>query len=158
MPAVWRRDDAPPCGLSSDPEQPIEATVKRVEPVARRRFRGSPVQYFGVVLELGETDPATMKPGQRVEATLFLEEREAVVVVPRQAIFVDDGEAAVWIRNGSAFEERAVELGPQSPSFAVVESGLEPGDVVALERPSQTGGSSRGDDGPSSSPLDGVGG
>ncbi len=144
--------------LSSDPDAPIEATVKRVEPVARRRFRGSPVQYFGVVLELGETNPSSMKPGQRVEATLLLEERDDAVVVPRQAIFVEDGEAAVWLRNGSGYEERSVELGPQSPAFAVIESGLQPGDVIALERPNQTGGTSSGDDAASSSPLDGVGG
>ena len=144
--------------LSARPEAPIDATIKRVEPVARRRFRGSPVQYFGVVLELEQSDPALMKPGQRVEATLFLEEREGVVVVPRQAVFVGDGDSAVWVRSGSGFVERTVELGPQSAAFAVIESGLEPGEVIALERPNQPGASPRDHSGGNSSALDGVGG
>lgn len=143
--------------VEAHPDTVHDATIARVEPLAKPRFRGSPVQYFSVVLALESTDPETMKPGQRVRATLELDRRDDAIVIPRQALFdlaegdegsqaVTSGDAGenasrVWVREGDEFEPRRVALGPVSMGLAVVESGLEAGEVVALAEP----GSLRGD-------------
>lgn len=122
--------------IEAHPGTPVTATLRRVDSVARPRFRGSPVQYFGVTLELERTDPATMKPGQRVRASLLLETLEGVLVVPRQAIYQQDGESWVQVRGGGGsdgFAVRKVKVGPASLGLVVVEEGLAEGEVVALD-------------------------
>jgi len=96
------------------------------------------VQYFGVVVELEATDPGTMKPGQRVSATLFLEELDEALVVPRQAIHQEGDRTWVYRQSGSGFERRDVMTGPSSVGLVVISEGLEDGDVVALVEPSLT--------------------
>ncbi|MEM6793392.1 MAG: HlyD family efflux transporter periplasmic adaptor subunit [Acidobacteriota bacterium] len=129
-------------GLAADvvveahPERSYAARVERVEALAKPKRRGSPVQYFGVTLTFESTDTETMKPGGRLRATLSLAEREAALVVPRQAVARRGEEPGVWVRGpGGLFELRPVELGPVSPGLAVIEGGLERGDVVALAPP-----------------------
>lgn len=123
--------------IEAHPERWYEARIAAVEPVAKPRFRGSPVQYFGVELELDHTDPERMRPGQRVQASLLLEKQENVLVVPRQAVFTNDDGAHAWVRRGARWSRQEIILGPQSAALAVVEEGLAAGDVVALEDPSR---------------------
>lgn len=136
--------------LESRPGVEHAARIARVEALAKPRFRGSPVQYFGVVLALGETDPGIMKPGQRVRATLELDERPRALTVPRQAVFEREGKMVVYRQEaGGALEPVAVTLGPGSAGRVVIESGLAAGDVVALVDPNRKPE-------PSATPAEGV--
>ena len=121
--------------VSAHPDVEFAALIDRVDPVAKPKERGSPVQYFGVTLTLESSDPELMKPGQRVDATLVLEQLDDALVVPRQSVFVKDGRPHVWVREGGAFTERAVELGRQSTGRSVILAGLDEGEVIALEPP-----------------------
>ena len=127
-PAEVRLDAAP--GVS------YPALVKRVDSVAQRPVRGSPVQYFGVTLQIDGLEIGAAKPGQRLQALLELERLDGVLVVPRQALFDSDGLQWVYVDTGRSFERRDVELGSLSAGLAVVEDGLEEGDIVALDEPS----------------------
>jgi hypothetical protein len=121
--------------VEAHPETAHPAVVERVDSLAKPRLRGSPVQYFAAVLELAATEPATMKPGQRVRAVIAAEARPGALVVPRQAVFERDGERVVYRRRGRGFAAVPVEVGPASAALAVIESGLEAGDEVALADP-----------------------
>lgn len=114
-----------------------EAKVARVEPLAKTRGRGSPVRYFEATLALARTDPATMKPGQRVRAKIRLEEIDDVLAIPRGALFEKDGERVVYRREGGRFVPVPVTVGRQSISRVVVEGGLAAGDRIALRDPSE---------------------
>jgi len=117
------------------PERSFPARVSHVDAVAQPRYRGSPVQYFGVKLEIESADGLPMKPGHRVRATLRLEEFDEALVVPRQAVFSDGGEQRVYLRNGAGFAARRVETGAKSLGLMVVTAGLAEGDVIALRPP-----------------------
>lgn len=121
--------------LDSAPGRTFEGTVKRVDALARPRIRGVPVQYFGVVIEMDRTEPELMKPGARVSATITLEESEDAIAIPRQALIELDGRTVVYRASGGKFEPVEVELGSTSLGRAVVTSGLEPGDRIALTDP-----------------------
>ncbi len=121
--------------VEANPEVVYPAKVARMEAVAKPRFRGSPVQYFGVTLEFEATDTEVMKPGQRVVATLYLEELEEAIVVPRQAVSQQGDHFWVYKRNGRAFDATTVEVGAGSAALLVIESGLEEGHVIALAKP-----------------------
>ncbi len=112
--------------VEAQPETVYAAQIRRVDKVAKRRYRGSPVQYFGVVLSFprgtdgdfagepaagvtpkgGKRDVTpkqgrrTMKPGQRVRATLILDQVDSALVVPRQAVAHEAGETWVLVAAG----------------------------------------------------------
>ena len=122
--------------IEGQPGTEYEASVGRVDPLAKPREQQSPVKYFETTLTLSRTDPAIMKPGQRVRAVLRLEEVEGVIAVPRGALFEKDGKRVVYRREGGGFVPVEVTVGPNSISRVVVEKGLRAGDRVALRDPS----------------------
>lgn len=122
--------------LEARPEEELKAKVKSVAALAKPRAGRSPVQYFDVVLELDRTDPAIMKPGQRVVATLVLEKRKDAITIPRGAVEERDGKKIVYRRKTFGFEPVEVTVGPMAPGRVVIESGISDGDVVALRDPS----------------------
>jgi cobalt-zinc-cadmium efflux system membrane fusion protein len=99
--------------------------------------RGSPVQYFSLTLELERTDPALMKPGQRVRADLVMDGTDRALILPREAVFEKDGRKVAYRRSGSSFEPVEITLGPTALGRVVVEKGLEEGDTVALRDPTR---------------------
>lgn len=121
--------------VESDGARTHAGTIKSVEPLARPRTRGVPVQFFSAVVAIDKTDPAVMKPGARVRATLTLENRDKAIAIPRNALFERKGKRVVFRRDGSAFLPVEVTLGSASPGKVIVEKGLKAGDVIALADP-----------------------
>jgi HlyD family secretion protein len=123
--------------VEARPGRVFDGKVRLVEKLAQPRQQGSPVQYFGVVIAFDRTDREVMKPGQRVRATLILDQEDALVV-PRQAVVDKDGKNIVFRKTASGFEPTAVELGVATSGRVVVTKGLAAGDVIALRDPTQT--------------------
>lgn len=122
--------------IEAFPDRIFEAEVERVASLAKPRLRGSPVQYFSVILKLAETVGEIMRPGQRVRATLVLDELKAVPVIPRQALFERDGEPVVYRQTGDgSFEPVPVEIAAAGLGRVAVGQGLEANDVLALADP-----------------------
>jgi multidrug efflux pump subunit AcrA (membrane-fusion protein) len=124
--------------LESRPDVVFRARIKQVDALAKRKVRWVPVQYFGVTLELERTD-TDMKPGQRVNALILLDELDDVLVVPRDAVFDDDdGNKFVYLRQAGGFAPVDVELGTSALGRVVIESGVDEGDFIAMHDPSRT--------------------
>lgn len=121
--------------IEGQPGEEHPATVARVEPLAKTTGWQSPVRYFEAALALAATDPASMKPGQRVRALVRLEQADGVLAVPRGAVFDRDGRRVVYKRQGGSFVPAEVTIGRQSVSRVVIDKGLAAGDVVALRDP-----------------------
>lgn len=121
--------------VESRPDRVFRGKVEKVEPIAKPRFRGSPVQYFGVTLALDVTDPKIMKPGARVRATITLEKSDSAIAIPRQAIFEKDGKRIVFRKKDGEFEPVEIQLGTSTVGAISVTKGLAEGDVIALEEP-----------------------
>jgi multidrug efflux pump subunit AcrA (membrane-fusion protein) len=141
--------------IEGRPGVEYRATVARVQPVARPKERGSPVKYFETVLALERTDPEIMRPGQKVEASIVLEEAADVVAIPRGALFEKDGRRVVFKEDHGRFLPTEVTVGRNSVSRVVIEKGLAPGDRIALRDPTETASRLAGgrDAGPSSGPA-----
>ena len=126
--------------VESAPGVTYPARIKRVDTLAKPRIPGSPVQYFAVTLELDRTDPRVMKPGQRVQATLLLDQRKDALLVPRQAVFDREGRSVVYRKAARGFAPVEVKLGASTMGRIVVESGISRGDVLALRDPTRPAG------------------
>jgi RND family efflux transporter MFP subunit len=122
--------------LESNRSLVFSGKVTQVDKLARPRFRGVPVQYFGVTVTLDKTDPVVMKPGARVRAVLEIENRNNVFSIPRQALFEKEGKKLVYRRRGDRFESVPVEIATSSPGRVVVTKGLAKGDALAMRDPS----------------------
>lgn len=121
--------------IEGSTDGPRAATVSKVQPVAQPKERASPVKYFEATLSFEKTDPDRMRPGQKVEAVVRLEEAENVLAVPRGAVFERDGRTVVYRQDGGRFVPVEVVVGRNSLSRVVVEKGLSAGDRIALRDP-----------------------
>lgn len=118
--------------LDSVPDRQWQGKIARVDKVAKPRQRHVPVQYFGATVELGATETALMKPGQRVRARIEIERRADVLRVPLAALGERDGARVVRRRRGGAIETVEVEVLGVGAGIAAVGGGVEAGDVVLL--------------------------
>jgi RND family efflux transporter MFP subunit len=121
--------------IEARPDITYHGKIKLVDKLAKPRDPGVPVQYFAVVIELEKTDRDVMKPGQRVQATLVLDQADAIVV-PRQAVINKDSKNVVYRKTKTGtFEPIEVELGPGTSGRVVIAKGLAAGDEIALRDP-----------------------
>jgi len=138
--------------LEADPNVAHTATLKSIDPMAGRRNRRVPVQYFRTVLALEKTDTDRMKPGSRVHAEITIADLDSTITVPRQAVCNVEGKAVVYRWERGRFNAAEIELGPAAVGRVVVTAGLEDGDLIALRDPTDTETEKNGMDS-SSSPI-----
>ena len=124
------------CTLDAYPRDPIPCKVKDVTPVARSKGEGSLRRAFAVVLELGKTDAAQMRPGISVKVELQPHKLASALVVPRGAVAFVTGEPGAAgkpprVRMVTG-EVREVTLGPCDAQLCAVEAGLAAGDAVVV--------------------------
>jgi RND family efflux transporter MFP subunit len=124
--------------IEARPDITYHGKIKLVDKLAKPRDPGVPVQYFAVVLELDKTEREIMKPGQRVRATLILDQSDALVV-PRQAVVNKDGKNVVYRKTKTGtFDPVEVELGAGTSGRVVIAKGLSAGDEIALRDPTRS--------------------
>ena len=121
--------------IEAYPDRSHHATIEKIDPMAGRRHRRVPVQYFRTILALEETDTEVMKPGARVRAEITIADLDDAITVPRQAVCNVDGATVVYRWTRSGFEPIEVELGPAALGRVVIATGLESGDQIALRDP-----------------------
>lgn len=122
--------------VEAHPRPEHDASVQRVDTLAKPRHPEVPVHYVGVTLALSATDTTVMRIGQRVTAGIEVHETNALVV-PRQAVFERDGKSVVFRKqpSGGGFEAAEVELGVATAGRVVIASGVEAGDEIAVRDP-----------------------
>jgi hypothetical protein len=77
-----------------------------------------------------------LRPGLLADVQITVEKLPNVIHVPAQAVFQKDGQNIVYVqqRNGR-FQPRKVQLVKRSESMMVLQSGVAPGELVALSDP-----------------------
>jgi hypothetical protein len=111
--------------------------VKKVDPFPRPHHPEVPSQYFGAMLEI-EIGTEGVKPGQRLSATIVVDEVARALVVPRQAVVRDQRGTFVHRQRRGGFDLVPVKLGPGTVGRVVVSAGLEVGDRIALRDPGRS--------------------
>jgi multidrug efflux pump subunit AcrA (membrane-fusion protein) len=94
-------------------------------------------QYFirsiPVRLAIDGSDPRVI-PDLSASGDIVLHKTENATLVPLAAVEQADGKDYVYVKNGAAFEKRAVEVADRNNTHAAVLSGLNSGDEVRLIR------------------------
>ena len=116
------------------PDDVLKAKVVSVAAVAQSRERRDPRKYIEVKAEPLQQDPRFM-PGNKVRATLQLNQIANALTVPLQAIFNEQQQLYVYKLDGNGFIKQPVAIGAKSLSHAQITDGLVAGDRIALLKP-----------------------
>jgi len=93
------------------------------------------IKGFATRVTIKEIDPR-VRPGMTAIVAIPIASAENVLAVPLAAVFTERGERFVFTKNEEKFEKRTVSIGVSDYSFAEVQKGLQAGEVVSLEQPS----------------------
>ena len=124
--------------------QPVEVQVEsvpglrlrgEVERIAPQAIIKNGIKGFSARIAIKEIDPR-IRPGMTSILTIPVASVENALSVPLSAVFTEKGERFVYVKGSENFERRPVQIGISDYSFAEVQHGLQEGDTVALELPS----------------------
>ncbi|MCD8481969.1 MAG: efflux RND transporter periplasmic adaptor subunit [Verrucomicrobia bacterium] len=120
--------------LASLPHRPISGTVSFLSPVADadRKTRA-------LFVQLNENDQSGLTPGLTGEGYLVKSERPSTVLIPRRSLMFD----RVAIARDGVVEIRRVEPGFVSLNLAEIVSGIQPGEWVVVDNPTELQNGSR---------------
>ncbi len=135
------------------PGHVFQATVKTVGGMSVRQFWEANLGgQFDVSIQLASPGPR-LRPGLTAQVVILGDPKKGVLYVPRLALFLKDGKRVVYLKKGTTFEPREVEIQSEDESRAAIE-GLDAGTEVALIDPTA---SRRGDNSVAASPTVGGG-
>jgi hypothetical protein len=99
-----------------------------------------------------------LRPGLLADVEIIVEKIPSALHVPVQAVFEKEGKPIVYVRKGSQFEARPVQITKRSESTMVLAAGVKPDEVVALADPFAKKGSKKEGEkkGGSGNPMGGV--
>jgi len=92
-------------------------------------------KVFGVLVKLGETDPAYLRPGMTVDLEIILDSVREATMVPIRAIYKEGDHSVVYRATKTGFEAVPVTVGKRNDLMMEVQGKLKVGEKVALERP-----------------------
>jgi multidrug resistance efflux pump len=90
----------------------------------------SRVRTFTAIFSIQGTD-SRLLPDLSAGVDIEVERVPSVLVAPRDALILENGQAFVRVKNGLGFERVPVKVGPMSDTEVVIESGVSAGAVLA---------------------------
>jgi HlyD family secretion protein len=97
-------------------------------------FRASYVGEIPVRIKIENTDPRLI-PDLTGSAEIVLDSVRNTLLLPRAAVFEEADGQYVFVQGPEGWQRRKVDLGLTSFTTAAIKSGIQKGEVVALQRP-----------------------
>lgn len=113
--------------------------VQRVGSVFRRAAYDRPVKVLDLEIAFEEVDPARMRPGMAARLQIETERHPNAIAIPRTAVTVSVTQSFVHVRTERGAHLRGVEVSHFSGPFAFIKSGLEEGEEILVQPPSEEG-------------------
>ena len=122
--------------LDAFPSQIFPGQVEWVSRIAEQRSRRDPRRYLTCTVSL-QVPPEVMsrlKPGMRLDGEIQVEHREQAFVLPKSAVFKEENQFMVFLKEGEEFKENPIRIVDSDHGFYVIE-GVEAGHEVSLRNP-----------------------
>jgi HlyD family secretion protein len=97
-------------------------------------FRSGYVSSIPVRFKIQKTD-SRLIPDLTGSADVILGGETATLVLPRAAVFEEDGGSFVYVQTAEGWVKKQVEAGLRNYTQVAIHSGVQKGDMVALQRP-----------------------
>jgi len=85
--------------------------------------------------EASDNTEILLRPGLLADVEIIVEKVSNAVYVPNQGIFEKDGKPVVYVKLKDRFEPRQIRIAKRSEAVSIIESGIHPGEVIALQNP-----------------------
>jgi len=117
--------------LDAYPELHFPGRIERVNAVASPSSNSNRIRYFTVVTAVIGSDPKLL-PDLTAAVDVQLETQENVLLLPRNAVVFQEGQALVEVLDNGGSEVREIKTGSVNECEIIVESGIDEGTTVAL--------------------------
>ncbi|WP_010271116.1 efflux RND transporter periplasmic adaptor subunit [Paenibacillus senegalensis] len=109
----------------------IKGTVTSVSKFAKQGSGSSVSSQFEIIIALEPHEQ--LIAGLSLTGEIVTEVKDQALALPSLAIYREQGEAYVLVKQGEQIERRAVQLGMETSEHTEIVSGLEEGDIVVLQ-------------------------
>jgi HlyD family secretion protein len=120
--------------LDAYPDTTFQGHIDKIGNLARSKYYDGGPNVFDVSVELDQTD-ARFRPGMMTKVKIMIEVFQDQVFLPIEAVFDSPQGTVAYVKRGSSFEERLLQVGSRNDTHIIVRSGLESGEEVALASP-----------------------
>lgn len=121
--------------LDAYPDLSLPGTLVGIGAMSKTStFRAGFVGEIPILLKIDKTDLRVI-PDLTGSADVVLSSAANTVIIPRAALFEENGGAFVYVQGQQGWVKKQVQPGLSSFTDVAIESGLQKGDVVALQRP-----------------------
>ncbi|HUI58516.1 MAG TPA: HlyD family efflux transporter periplasmic adaptor subunit [Bryobacteraceae bacterium] len=121
--------------LDAYPDVDLPGTLDGIGAMSKTStFRAGYVGEIPVRLKIDKIDSRVI-PDLTGSADVVLASESNTVVVPRAAVFEENGSSFVFVQGPEGWIKKQVEPGLSSFTDVAIHSGLQKGDVIALQRP-----------------------
>jgi HlyD family secretion protein len=131
-------DQTTQISLDAYPGLTFTGRLKQVAPIGVPNNLSNRIRTFVALFALEGSDPRLM-PDLSAAIDVEIERTPSVLVVPRDAIFMENGVAKVHVVNDGKPQGRVVKLAQKSDMEAVIETGLKAGETLLLGNQSVSG-------------------
>jgi HlyD family secretion protein len=123
--------------LDAIADRQFTGKVERIGTIATSDFSaGWPIpRNFDLEISIDQSDPR-LKPGMTAQVTVIVDRVPNAITIPAQASFLRSGQTVAYVWNGSALQERGIQVERRSRDRVLISGGLKPDDLVALKDPS----------------------
>ena len=121
--------------LDAYPDIELPGTLVGIGAMAKAStFRARFVGEIPIRLKLEKTDPRVI-PDLTGSAEIILNVERNTMIAPLSSVFAEEGGSYVFVQGSEGWIKKKVELGLPSFTMVAIRSGLQKGDVIALQRP-----------------------
>jgi len=121
--------------MDAYPDIELPATLMGIGAMAKAStFRARYVGEIPVRIKIDKTDPRVI-PDLTGSAEIVLGSEKNTVLAPRSAVFAEEAGMFMFVQGPEGWIKKKVELGLPNFTQVAVKSGVQKGDVVALQRP-----------------------
>jgi RND family efflux transporter MFP subunit len=112
----------------------FKAKVNKIANLAENKDNKTKIKVFPVEA-LIEGSSSKLLPGMTVSCNIHISKINDKILIPTDALFSKGKEQWVYLKNGSSFVRKEVELGASNNDYVIVEKGLNAKDIIALTNP-----------------------
>lgn len=119
-------------------DRQFSGKIERIGTIATTDFSaGWPFpRNFNLDVAVDQKDPR-FRPGMTAQVTVIVQRIPNAISIPVQASFLKSGRTLAYVWDGSKFKERTVQIERRSRDRALISSGLEAGERIALKDPTE---------------------
>jgi len=126
------------CNITVDalPGQVLMGKIDKISPLPdnSNRWMNPNLKEYPTQIVLDQSAPG-LKPGMSAKVEIQVAQKDDVLGVPLQAVFMGGGESFVYVGDGANYERRVVKVGVSSTETIEILEGLKAGESVLLAQP-----------------------